>query len=203
MKQLEKTQNHIVRAEYPIIVNWVEEGSSVIDLGCGDGSLMEMLEKKDCVCVGLDKSRDCVLSCENKGLHSVWELIDTIFPNIQENTYDYAICNATLMMVNNPDILLIEMQRISKYQIISFSNFANYKNRLEMFFKGVMPKHMLYGYEWYNTGHTHQLSVKDFEGFVKDRKILKKCFLSRPKGRGWLIDMFPNLFSNVAIYLLK
>lgn len=192
-----------MREEYPIIVDWVEEGSKVIDLGCGNGELMEMLEM--CECVGIDTDYKCIGICRSKKLDVEWDLIDKFHPKFAENSFDYAICNVTLMMVKHSDILIEEMRRISKYQIISFPNFANYRNRFEMFFKGRMPKYMLYGYEWYNTEHIHQLSVKDFKEYASKNgmKILKKHFLSRPKGRGWLIDMFPNLFSNVAIYLTK
>lgn len=186
-----------LRKEYKIIVDWVKEGSSVIDLGCGDGTLLSLLESKNVYGYGLDISTEYIGYCELKRITALQKPIDKLetYKNIKSNVYDFAICNVTLQMVNDPITLLSEMFRISKNQIISFPNFAKWNNRFELLFKGVMPKHMLGGYNWYDTGHIHQLSIKDFEDYIKDRTIVKKHFLPS--------RVFPNLLTHTAIYWLK
>ena len=109
-------------------------------------------------------------------------------------------------MVMYPEVLLNEMKRISKYQIVSFPNFAHYKNRLDLLFKGKMPKPMLFGYKWYNTGHIHQLSIKDFYELVDDvggMKVLKIKNLMGPNPIKRFISMvIPNVFVPETIFLL-
>lgn len=110
-------------------------------------------------------------------------------------------------MVLYPEVLLSEMKRISKYQIISFPNFAFYKNRLQLMFGGRMPTKMLFGYEWFNTGHIHQLSIKDFKYFISscnDWEIIKEvCVKESSAIKNILMQFFPNLFQQVPIFLLR
>ena len=187
-----------MRPEYPIIVDWVKEGSTVIDLGCGRGELLKMLlekYRKNIAVYGVEKNCMYVFECEQKGLNVEEGRIDQ-YLHFWSNEFDYAICNVTIQMVENPDVLLSEMFRISRYQIISFPNFAKWQNRLELLFKGRMPQHMLCGYKWFDTGHIHQLSIKDFEEYIKDKaKVIKKHFLPQ--------RLFPNLTAHTAIYLLE
>jgi len=188
-----------LRDEYPIIIDWIPAGSTVIDLGCGFGKLMELLKakhKNNIAIYGMDDNDACVSGCVKRGLNVVRGRIDEHLP-YWENEFDFAICNVTLQMVLEPLGLLSNMFRMSNNQIISFPNFANYRNRFEMMFRGRMPQHALCGYKWHNTGHIHQLSIKDFENFVKDtgRQIVKKRFLPR--------RILPNLLTNVAIYWLR
>ncbi|MCP4394572.1 MAG: methyltransferase domain-containing protein [Alphaproteobacteria bacterium] len=192
-----------MRDEYKTIVDWVKEGSTVIDLGCGDGELLELLRKNKKIerSVGIDKSIDNYEKSRERGNATFYGFIDEEhFLSKYKVTYfryDYAICNVTLQMVEHPEVLLKEMFRISKYQIISFPNFAKWQNRLELLFKGRMPQWMLCGYKWYDTGHIHQLSVKDFENFLKpylEKNIIKRHFLPN----------YPlhNLTAHTAIYLI-
>ena len=98
-----------------------------------------------------------------------------------DNEFDLSICHITIQMVMYPEVLLKEMKRISKFQIISFPNFAFYKNRMDLLFNGRMPKPMLFGYKWFSTGHIHQFSLKDFEylvGNIGGLKITSKNFIS-------------------------
>jgi methionine biosynthesis protein MetW len=105
-----------------------------------------------------------------------------------------------------PEVLLREMKRISKYQIISFPNFAHYKNRIDLLLKGRMPKPMLFGYKWYSTGHIHQLSIKDFYALVENVggiSVLKKEYLAglNPFKKA-IASFFPNIFVPIVIFLL-
>ena len=193
------------RSEYKLILDMIPPGSKVIDLGCGNGVLLEKLIKiKSVIGTGVELSPNGVKICKDKGLNVIQGRIDEKI-NFQDNSFDYSICNVTIQMVLYPEILISEMKRISKYQIISFPNFGFYKNRLEFLIKGDMPPHSLFGYKWYNTGHIHQCSVTDFIKLINEigLKILEHRHIQPGNPlKKIMMDLFPNLFQLVPIFLL-
>lgn len=115
----------IMRSEYPYIEKWISEGAKVIDLGCGNGSLLRILkEKKKISEFGLELTETGVSLGRKNGLNIRQGRINAELNDITDNFFDYAICNVTSQMVMYPEITLQEMKRIAKYQIISFPNFA-------------------------------------------------------------------------------
>lgn len=195
------------REEYKLICEMVEPNSKVIDLGCGNGSLLEkLIKEKNIIGEGVELVSSGVEACKKKGLKVIQARIDEKLP-FGDNSFDYSICNVTIQMVMYPEVLLSEMKRISKYQIISFPNFAYYKNRLDLLFKGRMPKPMLFGYKWYNTGHIHQLSIKDFYELLNDIGGLRIKKISALKTKNFiknlLLKYFPNNFQLLHVYLLE
>jgi len=200
-----KSKTH--RDEYHIIEGWITRGSRVIDLGCGDGSLLQLLQNKEVSGEGIEISRSAVKSCLKKELKVKQGRID-IPLSFKNKEFDFAICNVTIQMVMYPEVLISEMKRISKMQIISFPNFAFILNRLDLLLYGRMPRVMIPGYSWYSTGHIHQFSIKDFMDFCKlhNLKITKSHFLVPRK-----INFFPqalirplsNIISTTVIFLTK
>lgn len=202
------SQSESQRDEYSIIAELVQPGSKVLDLGCGDGALLKLLaEKRSCVGSGIELSPSGVEKTKAKGFEVREGRVDQPLTGIPDRAYDYAICNVTIQMVMYPETLLCEMGRIAKRQIISFPNFGHYRNRLEMLFSGRMPKTMLFGYEWYSTGHIHQLSASDFldlaraQGFsVHSISVLSG---SRSSWKRALARKFPNLLGVICIFELE
>lgn len=192
------------RSEYRFIEFWIKDKARVIDLGCGDGALLQRLKKnKQIEGEGIEIAESGVGICLKNGLKVSQGRIDTDLTIIPENTFDYAICNVTLQMVMNPEVLLREMRRIARFQIVSFPNFAFLWQRLELMFLGRMPRKLLYGYDWFSTGHIHQLSIKDFRRTVltMDFKVRDVIYLL---GRYELIlPVCPNLMATEAIFLLE
>ena len=192
------------RVEYPIITAMVEKNSKVIDLGCGNGSLLEkLIKEKNVVGQGIEISKSGVEACLKKGLNVAEGKIDELLP-FPDNSFDYAICNVTIQMVMYPEILLKEMKRIARYQVVSFPNFAYWKNRIDLLLHGRMPQPMLFGYSWYGTGHIHQFSVKDFFELVNgigNMEIMK--LLDSRNDFSFIKRIFPNYFLYIPIYLLK
>ena len=194
------------REEYKLICKMVEANSTVIDLGCGNGSLLEkLIREKNVSGEGIELSSSGVEVCKKKGLKVIQGRIDEKLP-FANNSFDYSICNVTIQMVMYPEVLLREMKRISKYQIVSFPNFAHYKNRIDLLLKGRMPKPMLFGYKWYSTGHIHQLSIKDFYELIDDVgeiSVLKKKYLAGSNSfKKAIASLFPNIFVPIVISLL-
>lgn len=195
------------REEYNIITTWVKEKSKVIDLGCGDGSLLKLLkDKKKVNGTGVELSVSGCEAARKKGIKAICRRIDMPL-EYKSLEFDYAICNVTLQMVMYPEVLVKEMKRIAKIQILSFPNFAFIVNRLDMLLNGRMPRVMIPGYKWYSTGHIHQLSINDFIDFCKEINLviidqkhvypLRFGKLPIPKK---IISLKPNLFAYTAIF---
>lgn len=196
------------RVEYSPIAEWVRPKAKIVDFGCGDGSLLQFLEKrKRTTSSGYDISQSGVNACQQKKIIAVCDRIDKIHPELGNKSFDYAICNVTLQMVDFPEILIQEMSRVAVRQIISFPNFAYYKNRLDMSIHGRMPQPMMFGYEWFSTGHIHQFSVRDFRLFIQnksDLRIENEHHLGSTNTRlKSIVSKYPNLLSKISIFLLS
>lgn len=197
------------RDEYQVIADLiVKPRAKVIDLGSGDGSLLLLLKNsKQVRGEGIEITQSGVKVSLGKGLKVRRGKIDTLLP-YKDKQFDYAVCNVTLQMVMYPEILLREMQRISQYQIITFPNFAFILNRLELLLKGRMPKTMIPGYDWYSTGHIHQLSIQDFLDFclankvhiLQESHIFPRSLFGSTK---LVFKNYPNIFASTAIFLTQ
>jgi methionine biosynthesis protein MetW len=195
------------RYEYVPITQFIASGSRVIDLGCGNGSLMvKIAREKAALLCGVELSVSGVDVCRAKGLNVILGSIDLPLP-FKDDEFDFAVCNVTIQMVMYPETLLHEMKRIARRQIISFPNFANWKNRLELLLKGRMPQAMLYGYPWYSTGHIHQFSVTDFYELIDavgGLRIIDHYYQTTGNPfQDVLLTGFPNVFQKIPIYLLE
>ncbi|MBI4032679.1 methyltransferase domain-containing protein [Candidatus Berkelbacteria bacterium] len=197
------------RAEYHPIAEWVPAGSHILDLGSGDGSLLALLAAQGVTGEGIEISPSGVAAAKKKGLKAKVGRIDERLP-YKDQTFDYAICNVTLQMVMYPEVLLREMGRVARYQIVTFPNFAFLPNRLDLLFFGRMPQIMIPGYRWYSTGHIHQLSIRDFQELVDeigltivDQHHLGPASIPLKVIRlpAWLMRGLPNLWASTAIVL--
>jgi len=193
------------RAEFAVIADWIPERARVIDLACGNGSLMQLLRERRSVEIeGLDLASTGVDFCHRHGLNARVAAIDerASYARYQDGEFDYAICNVTVQMVMYPEVLLAEMKRIARRQIVSFPNFAHWSNRLDLLGRGRMPRPMIFGYDWYSTGHIHHLSVADYRSYcaANGLRIVREDHLDR-----WrlLARRWPNLFSTVAVFLTE
>lgn len=191
------------RPEYAVIERWIEPRSRVIDLGCGDGSLLERLKRSRQIEErGIELAQSGVEACLAKQLRVAQGAIDTPLSDVPDDAFDYAVCNVTLQMVMRPEVLLREMRRVARRQIVSFPNFAYAPNRLELLLRGRMPRRLLFGYRWYDTGHIHQLSIADF---VETSRALglsvQGAHYLGPGGA--LVRLAPNLLAYEGIFLLE
>ena len=169
------------RADLTIIANWILKGSSVLDLGCGEGTLLDyLIHNKSVKGMGIEIDHKRIISCIEKGIPVIEHDLNEKFDNIRDHAYDYVILSQTIQELTFPDVLIDEILRIGNYGIVSFPNFGFYQVRLKLFMGGRMPKSKTLPHDWYNTPNIHLLTLADFKEFCKKRGIKLKKIVYYP-----------------------
>ena len=190
-----------VRFDHKAILKLVNQRSTVLELGCGGGDLLSLLTKERSVRgQGLEIDEKAIYACVAKGLNVIHGDIDSGLAEYGDKSFDYVILNQSLQQIKHPDSVLTDALRVGRKVIISFSNFAYYKSRLQIFFQGRTPVTGALPYQWYETPNLHFLSVSDFIYYcrLKDVRIERSMYIS---GSG-SVKLFPNLFAQTAIFLV-
>ncbi len=189
------------KIEYKIFSNWIFKGASVLDLGCGDGELLSFLiQEKQVHAQGIELNEQAILHCVAKGLSVYQQDIDTGLSDYADNSFDYVILNQTLQQVKKPALALQEALRVGKKTIVGFPNFAHYKARVSVFFKGHVPVTAALPFEWYDTPNLHFLSVSDFQEYCKKKNIrIEQSFFKSGNSKIYALS---NLFAEFGFFLL-
>lgn len=188
--------------DYDIICDIVEEGASVLDLGCGTGELLLRLsQSKNTHGQGIELSEDAIYKCVENGISVFQSDIERGLPEYPDKSFDYVILNQSMQEVKNVDFVVHEALRVGKKSIVGFPNFAYWRSRMSLLLKGRVPVTNSLPYRWYDTPNVHFLSIKDFREYcaVKDISILEKYYLGRKR----YVPFFPNVFALNAIYVLE
>jgi len=188
--------------ELNIITSWVTPGASVLDLGCGDGMLLEKLvSEKHIHGQGIELDEEAIYRCVKRGLSVLHADIDSSLRDYANNAYDYVILKESFQQVKKPESVLLEALRIGREVIVSFPNFTHYSARLQLCFKGMTPVTPSLPYEWYNTPNLHFLSIRDFEVFCRRRRIEinKSTFIDKARR----ITLLPNLRALIGIFSIS
>ena len=161
-----------MKQEFKIIANLIEKNTRVLDVGCGDGTLMEFLKNnKEIDIRGIEISKNKVQNCIGKGLTVIEGDAEKDLIQFPDHSFDYVILSQTLQAFLNPEQVISELLRVGKKAIVTIPNFGYWKLRLHLLIKGTMPITRTLPDEWYNTPNLHMCTIKDFFNFCKDRKI--------------------------------
>jgi methionine biosynthesis protein MetW len=161
-----------LRPDLAVIRDNVAPSSRVLDVGCGDGALLDALrDQKGCDARGMELDSANVAECVGKGLSVIQGDADRDLAFYPDASFDYAILSQTLQTTMRPDFVLDELMRIGRRAIVSFPNFAHWRVRLSLFWTGKMPVTRLLPQDWYETPNIHHLTVDDFRAYVRERGI--------------------------------
>lgn len=204
---MDKEKEKSLHPNYDLIANLVETGSSVLDLGCSDGTLLrKLIDEKNVKGKGIEINQDNVIKSIHKGLSVIQGDIDEGLADFSDGEVDYVVLNQTLQSAQKPDYVINEMLRVGKYGIVSFPNFAYWRIRMYLLLKGKMPKSKMLPFEWYDTPNIHLLTVKDFFDYCEQRniKITKSILTRRGKViRSNLKKVFADIFAEEVIFVIQ
>ena len=197
-----------MKQEFKIISDLIEKNTRVLDVGCGDGILMEYLKyNKEIDIRGIEISKDNVQKCLSKGLTVIEGDAEKDLLQFPDGSFDFVILSQTLQAFLNPEIVINELLRVGKKAIVTIPNFGFLKVRLHLLIKGTMPITKNLPDEWYNTPNLHMCTIKDFYNFCEDRKIKLDKSLALHNEKISSINKFnlngKNLSAELGIFLIE
>lgn len=193
-----------MRTDLTVVKSWIRPDSSVLDLGCGDGSLLaELAVTKNCSGYGLEIDHEKITACIHKRVNVIEQDLDVGLKNFETRSMDVVVMSQTLQAVSYPEAILEEMLRVGRECIVSFPNFGHWRCRLHLALQGRMPVSKLLHYQWYNTPNIHLCTIKDFQKLCAEKniRIINRTVVSNnPVDR--IFQKPANFFGETAIYHL-
>ncbi|HMC61409.1 MAG TPA: methionine biosynthesis protein MetW [Candidatus Solibacter sp.] len=190
------------RSDYTIIGEIVEPRTRVLDLGCGEGELLQWLaENKGVDARGVEIAGARVQRAIARGVSVFQSDIDEGLADYPDQAFDYVILSQTLQETRHPRHVLREMLRVGRRGIVAFPNFGHWRMRLSMLLSGRAPRTSLFPYEWYESPNIHLLTVHDFENLARAEgwTVERRYFLSGHRK----VTVQPNLMAEVAVFLVR
>ena len=196
-----------MKKEFKVIADLLPNNTRVLDVGCGDGSLMNLLVKEKNIEVrGLELEKQNVQECIYKGLPVIQGNAETELYQFPNKSFDYVVLSQTLQAFYKPDKVLKELLRIGKSVIVSIPNFGYWKVRTSLLFFGKMPMTKTLSNSWYNTPNLHMCTIKDLFNYCEEQNIKIKKVIGVNENKTSLIKKsnleIKNLFSELGIFLL-
>jgi methionine biosynthesis protein MetW len=187
-----------------LIMHHIDRNSRVIDLGCGDGRLMQRLhDEMGCEVMGVEVEQSNIIAIIQRGLPAIAADLNEGLVDIPNDSFDYAVLSQTLQQVRNPKRLLLEMLRVARRALVVVPNFGHWRVRMEVLRRGRTPITQALPYEWYETPNVHFMSMRDFRDLMDGigLRIVKES----PIIKGRSVDQLwgSNLRADSAFYLLE
>lgn len=193
--------NAKVRHDFETIATWVKPGSRVLDLGCGDGTLLKyLMDARQAHGYGVDIKDANILACVKKGLNVIQNDLDAGLSGFEAASFDYVILSQTLQAMKHIEQVIGEMLRVGKEAIVAFPNFGYWRHRVQVL-QGHMPVSPNLPYQWHDTPNIHLCTLKDFEAFCATHgiRILQRVVMDGESEIGFL----PNIRGSVAAYRIE
>jgi len=195
-------ENKGIQLDHKVILDLINPQATVLDLGCGVGDLLYLLIKEKQVRgQGIEIDDQAIYKCVAKGLNVFHGDIDTGLAEFSDKSFDYVVLNQSMQQIIHVDKVLDDALRVGKKVIVGFPNFAYYKSRLQMFFKGRSPVTQALPYQWYETPNLHFFSISDFKDYCRSKLINIECSVCI--GQRIKLPFLSNLFAQVGIYLIS
>ena len=196
-----------MKKEFKVIADLLPKNTRVLDVGCGDGSLMSLLnEEKHIEVRGLELNQENVQECIHKGLPVIQGNAETELHQFPDKSFDYVVLSQTLQAFYEPEKVLRNLLRIGKSVVISIPNFGFWKVRIKLLFFGEMPVTKTLPNTWYNTPNLHMCTIKDLFNFCDEKKIIIKKAIGVNENKTSIIKKsnleIKNLFSKLGIFLI-
>lgn len=188
----------IARPDFAAIAAWIPKGASVLDLGCGDGSLLRYLKETRAVSgYGVEISDLDIVSCIANGVNVIQNDLESGLSDFESNSFDFVMLSQTLQATRHTEPLIQEMLRVGREGIVSFPNFSYWRNRLSVLL-GNMPVSSELPYQWYDTPNVHLCTLNDFETFCRSHRVavLERRVMTGERE----ISVLPNLLGSTAVY---
>ena len=197
-----------IRKDWGLIETLIEKNRNILDIGCGDGMLMEQLQKNlNAKTHGIELDRELASKAIERGFNVVHGDAEIDLAQYSNHSFDYVILSQTLQAMMKPKDILSELLRIGSKAIVSFPNFGNWKIRLQLLVTGKMPITEALPYSWYDTPNIHFFTLKDFENLCSEMNIVIESSIGLTnKGKQFTINdsLLPaNIITNEAIFLLS
>lgn len=196
-----------MRPDLDIVAALVGSGQRVLDLGCGNGALLEnLITERGCSGLGVERELEDFHACISRGVPVTQGDLEEELPRFREGDFDVAVLSLTLQAVRRPDQVLTEMKRVAPRLVVSLPNFAHWKIRKKLTLRGRMPVSDALPYQWFDTPNIHLCTINDFEDLTRDlalgidRRVLIDASGHRVAG---LANRAPNLLAERAVYSLK
>jgi len=192
-----------VRPDLQTICEWINPSTRILDLGCGDGTLLKMLKAERNVSgYGLEIDIDNIVKCIASKVNVIQTDLNAGLSDFDANSFDYVVMTQALQAVDRPDRLLNEMLRVGREGIVTFPNFGHYRARAQLFFGGHMPMTPTLPSQWYNTQNIHLCTLTDFENLCEENDIhvLQRTVVDHNHRSSLGMKLFPNLLGEIAIY---
>ena len=197
-----------MKQEFKIISDFIKKNTRVLDVGCGDGTLMEFLKNnKEIDIRGIEISKNNSQKCVGKGLTVIEGNAEKDLTQFPDGSFDFVILSQTLQAFLNPETVIQELLRVGKKAIVTVPNFGFWKVRLHLLIKGTMPVTKNLPDEWYNTPNLHMCTIKDFYNFCHDREIkLDKALALHNEKTSSINEInlnIKNLSAELGIFLIE
>jgi len=186
------------RADFRAIAHWIKPAARVLDLGCGDGTLLRYLaDERESIGYGVEIDDDGILACVNNGVNVIQGDLERGLSGFADGSFDYVILSQTLQAVRSSERVVREMLRVGREGVVTFPNFGYWPNRLQVM-RGKMPLSDNLPYAWFDTPNIHLCTITDFENFCRTHgvRILERIVMRDGKK----VLVLPNVLGSLAVY---